>query len=565
VGLATLLGGCAQAPIDPQAARFAREGDYGRAAAIVQRQVTQDRGDRNFMLTRLRLVSMGVAEGQPMMVDEVANQLFAMLRTQGVNEDKAVATVVISEGQRVWKGEPFEQAMAFATIAMQKAMTGEWDNARAASNASLFLLRDFSQAMGKDGSPEELAAYARRASKNDEAKSDAILDNGYVVGRTDFALGYLLAAASNAALVREAEASDNLLAAEAARPALAEVVARMRQPYNTLLVVEAGEGPEKVSYGEDNTLTRFEARTRSDERKLQYIVRDANGTELERGAAVFATDVNAMARSHRWNDLQTVRDIKSALGSALLVGGIVAASELKDDEAKLAGALVAGLGLLMKVGSGADTRYAELLPQRVYVVPVQVTMPGTSIELSMEGDSASATTLWGLREPSLRGSSKPMQMRVVRLPSSSGQRWRAGLPVLASERTDAAGLRIAGDSLPYIFGGRCVRVPTPEVMERYHNAGHLLSLTHIDLENIYRAEQIALRVEDQRGIFAPHVVDGFDDGRASLVPPLEGTIGALRVFGREPRPYVGRSEEWKRAKELVGAAGSDEGRAGQGG
>jgi hypothetical protein len=549
---ALVVGGCSHAQIDPAAERFARAGDFGKAAAIVQRQVSQDASDRDYMLTRLRLLSMGVAEGQPAMVDEAANQLFALLRTQGVNEDKAVATVVLNEGQRVWKGEPFEQAMAYATIAMQKAMLGEWDNARAASNASLFLLRDFSQAMGKDGSPEELAQFARSKAKNDESAADAILNNGYVVGRTDFALGYLLNAASNTALARDPEASDNLLAAEAARSSLAPVAARMRSPFNTLLVVEAGEGPQKISFGEDNTLTRYEPRTRSDERELQFIVRDANGNVLDQGSVPFATDVNAMARSHRWNDLQTVRNIKSALGSAMVLGGLVVASEAKHGEAKLAGALVAGLGLLMKAGSGADTRYAELLPQRVYVLPLQLSMPGTQVELAIAGESASATTLWGLGAPSLRGGApRPMQLRVVRMPSTTGQRWRTALPIFASELTDQAGLRIPGDDLPFIFGGRCLRTPTPDAMERYHNAGNLLGLTHIDLENIYRAEGIALRVEDQRGIFAPHVVDGLDDGRASLVPPLGGTIGALRVFGREPRTFVGKSEEWQRAFDQV--------------
>lgn len=544
VGVA-MLAGCANAPLSPRAAAFARAGDFGKAAAIVQEQVSQDRSDPNYMLTRLRLLNMGLAEGQPAMVDEASNQLFSLLRTQGVNEEKAVATVVFSEGVRIWKGEPFEQAMAYAAVATQKAMLGEWDNARAASNASLFLLKDFSQAMGgKDGSPQDLAAVAARKdrTKDNNKPSEEFLDNGYVVGRTDFGLGYLLNAASNIALSRDAEASDNLTAAEQVRPALAPVVARMRRPFNTVMVVEWGEGPAKVSFGEDNTLTRFEPRARSDDRALTFELRDANNRIIESGVVPIATDVNALARSHRWNDLQTVRNIKSALGTTLLAGGIIVASEAKDNEAKIAGAIAAGLGLLMKAGSSADIRYAELLPQRVYVLPLSISMPGSSLTLAIEGDSASTTTLWGLRAPGAAAdaqSALAMQLRTVRLPST-GAAWQRTGPVLAGDLVDA---RVPGDDLPYIFGGACVTLPSARVMDRYHAGGNLRSLVVTDLENLYREEGIALRVEDMRGTFSPHVTDG----GYSLVPPLEGTVGALRVFGRTPRPYQPRSEALKRA------------------
>jgi hypothetical protein len=544
LSFAALSTGCSTAPLNPKAAAYARTGDFGKAAAIVQEQVSQDRSDPNYMLTRLRLLNMGLAEGQPAMVDEAANQLFALLRTQGVNEEKAVATVVFSEGVRIWKGEPFEQAMAYAAVASQKAMMGEWDNARAASNASLFLLKDFSQAMGgKDGTPQDLAAAAARKDRGgDTSKSEQFLDNGYVVGRTDFALGYLLNAASNIALARDAEASDNLTAAEQVRPAVAPIVQRMRQPFNTLMLVEWGEGPEKISFGEDNTLTRFEARTRSDDRQLQFVLRDANGTTLEQGRVPFATDINAMARSHRWNDLQTVRNIKSALGTALFAGGLIVASEAKDNEAKIAGAIAAGLGLLMKAGSSADIRYAEFLPQRVYVLPLTITMEGSSLELSLEGDSASTTTLWALRSPGAGAQTRaavPMQLRVIKLASSPG-RWQNQNPVLGG---DLFAQRIPGDDLPYVFGGTSIHLPSQVVMDRYHASGNLLQLQVTDLENLYREEGIALRVEDMQGRFSPHIVDG---GK-SLVPPLEGTTGALRVFGRTPPKYEPRSDALKQA------------------
>jgi hypothetical protein len=63
LSFAALSTGCSTAPLNPKAAAYARTGDFGKAAAIVQEQVSQDRSDPNYMLTRLRLLNMGLAEG----------------------------------------------------------------------------------------------------------------------------------------------------------------------------------------------------------------------------------------------------------------------------------------------------------------------------------------------------------------------------------------------------------------------------------------------------------------------------------------------------------------------
>ncbi len=139
------LAACSTPQIDRRIVEAAEVGQFGYAAERLQQDLTTDPADRDYLLSRFRLLTMAMADGQPDAAEETANQLFALLRTQGLNEDEGVASAVFYEGVRRWKGEPFEQALAYSYISMQKAMRGEWDNARASAMASQFVLRDFSR------------------------------------------------------------------------------------------------------------------------------------------------------------------------------------------------------------------------------------------------------------------------------------------------------------------------------------------------------------------------------------------------------------------------------------
>ena len=102
---------------------------------------------------------------------------------------------------------------------------------------------------------------------------------------------------------------------------------------------------------------------------------------------------------------------------------------------------------------------------------------------------------------------------------------------------------IEGDTLPFIFGGRDASIPTPAIMDRYHNAGNLSNLTQVDLENLYRAEGIALSVEGAQGNYRRHILEGGN----TLVAPMTGTTGYTRLFMLPKPPYKPRSDELKQA------------------
>lgn len=147
VGLvaAALSAGCADRTI----VQLVQIGESGQARAKLNREKTKDRGNRKYMYDRMQLAIVDCDDGLPASAEGTANQVFEVLRTQGVNQDRTVGAFVLTEGSvKFWKGEPFEQAAGFAYVAMQKAMQGEWDNARASALNALFYLKDFGMSGG---------------------------------------------------------------------------------------------------------------------------------------------------------------------------------------------------------------------------------------------------------------------------------------------------------------------------------------------------------------------------------------------------------------------------------
>ncbi len=113
---------------------------------------------------------------------------------------------------------------------------------------------------------------------------------------------------------------------------------------------------------------------------------------------------------------------------------------------------------------------------------------------------------------------------------------------------------MAGDGLPYILGGTCVRRPTPEVLAYYQSQGQLASMTLNELENLYRAEGVSLDGSGEAGAAArgdaPAVMHILEGGK-SIQVPLAGTAGYLRLLCREHPAYRPRSKELAEAIESL--------------
>jgi tetratricopeptide (TPR) repeat protein len=534
-----LIAGCTAKP-DTTVVNTFETAEYGRARETLLGNLTEDRSDRNYVLDRMRLGLLATADGLPDSAERAFEPVYSMLREQGVNEDRTVASVVINEDLKIWKGEPFEQALALAYIGMNYAEQGDWQNLRAGTENSLFRLRDFG-GEDSDGSLSNRELVERAAEAEHEGGEEDYLQNNYTAVESNFALGYLLNGIANQRMDRSEEARSKYEKAVQYNRALKSVVEKLRAgEFNTLLVVDYGRGPQKIGTGPDKAISTFKPITSSDERPLRVSL---GGETLQ---YPIACDVNRMAQDHRWNNLEDMRVAKSHVGTLLVGGGAAAlhaGAQHRRQGAMIAGAAMMAAGAVAKAGAHADTRYCEAMPQRIYVAPIRYEEGDGPVRVQVGNSQGSRLVLSGLSPPK----EGDVQMRYVRLPSrQSPADWAVRDTLHYSNeyaRTDR------GPNLPYILGGRCVRRPTHEVLESYQRDGFLEGMSLSELRDLYRAEGIDITPDDGEQPVGAHVLEG---GK-SLHTPLPGTTGYARLFRREHRPYRPSSERVQEVAQRIRA------------
>lgn len=403
--LVLLLTGCAPRDIAPELSRDVGRGQYDRPRAHLEARVGQlgspgrATQPRNAILDRLRLGVVALADGDPALARQSLSEAFELLVVHNINRGKQLAGALVNEDVKVWKGEPFEQAMAFHYTAMTYAIEGSWDNSRAGILNALYHLQDFDPLRGRI----DAHALARRAAAMERGemgvRSREDSDGGYAAIKTDFPLGYLVNGIANQQMARGVggaaraqEAADNFAEALSRDPSLAPLIEALRRDeYNTLIVADFGLGPEKVLAGPDGAIARFVPRTPSDTAHL-IINQDDGATTWP-----VACDLNAMARDHRWNGLEAQRLLKSQLGTGMILGGAVAAST-GAEKAQWAGLGLILAGALLKAGAHADARYCDVYPQRVYLAPLRIDSP-SSLHIQVAGRPGSRIMLSDVLPP----------------------------------------------------------------------------------------------------------------------------------------------------------------------
>lgn len=536
--LGLFVGGCVAQP-DRQLLRELDDGEFGRARVRLQDNVSNDRNDRNYMLDRLKLGIVALADGVPVAAEQPLEEVYRILRTQGINQDKEAVAVILNEDLKTWKGEPFEQALAFHYVAVYHAQRDEWDNARAATGNSLFQLRDF----GDDRAGQRLdkQGLVERA-----ARDETFLDKGYVETETNFALGYLMNAIANQNLRRQDEADDNFHRTVELNRSLQPLVDELSHgEYNTILVVDFGPGPQKIGTGPDEAIASFRPLQPSDTRPLLVTTREGTFS------FPIVCDVNTMAADHMWNNLEDVRLAKSTVGNLLLFGGMGAGGYGLASGDETAGSVGLGMmlaGLFAKAGAHADTRYCEAIPQRIYVVTLSVQSSDQPVELMVEGLSNSRLTVLGLPVPA----PGQKQLRYLRLP------WPRVAPVpwavsgalyYNNDAMAATATASAPSELPYILGGRCARTLTYEMLAQAQAAGFLAGMSLSQLEDLYRAEGIEIVRPQDITVPGLHVLEGGD----WRFIPEPGSTGFMRLYGQLHPPYQPRSRQVREQVESVRA------------
>lgn len=331
-------------------------GNFGSAAERL-RPLSQ-RPDENFVLNNLRLGSTAMIRYDFREAENAFLRAYEVINSTGVQGGgRSLGAILVDEKIKIWKGEPFERAMANFYLGLLYYIQHDYGNARGAFENALFKLRDY-------------------------ADEQAVKANRYDQVESSFTIAYLMLGRCWQKLGRDDLADANFRRVAELRPRLRELADPQRNARaNLLLVVEFGHGPRKVT-DFDGAIVGFAP--------LPYQVGEIpppyvtlSGQPIEVSAMTEAPiDLLVMAQDRRWQSIDTIRTIKSMLGTGLIAGGagygIYQSGRpggMSGSDAAIAAGLV-GAGLLLKAGSQADVRQWEMLPRTVFVLPLQVP-PGT--------------------------------------------------------------------------------------------------------------------------------------------------------------------------------------------
>ena len=352
-----LATGCGATREEKQAGRAVTDylyGDYARAVGKL-RPLAQ-KTDENYVLNNARLGSAALADYDLDQAEAAFLAAYDVINAGGVNKGgRDAAAVLINEKHKIWKGEPFEKAMVNFYLGLVYYMRHDYENARAAFENSLFKLRDYGEEKGKGDRYEEV--------------------------ESDFALGYLMLARCHQRLGNDDQARKNYEYLMRIRPNLRATADPTRNARsNVLLVIDFGYGPKRVTEFDGSIVAFAPSPGEAGPAPLPRVIVDGRPTTGPRTPTVDLppTDLLALAQERRWQSIDTIRTVKSALGTGLIAAGAYEGYRATQNsgsaqrrDATAAAALIAA-GLLLKATSQGDVRTWEMLPRSTFVVPLEL-------------------------------------------------------------------------------------------------------------------------------------------------------------------------------------------------
>jgi tetratricopeptide (TPR) repeat protein len=370
VAMAPFFPACNQTPRNSREAILSYDTqDYARAAAIMQPTIEKQRTrmDENYVLDNCRYGSCELAAGQFDAAESAFYDAYKVINSGETNDaGRQMQATVVFEGVKVWKGEPFERAMADYYLGVLYLMKHNPGTARAAFQNSIFSLRE-------------------NASKDD-------LEH-YKLVESRFALGYFGLGFTNLRLGKTDLAADNFKLAQQYDPRLAGVIADVQKPgVNALIFVDAGQGPRKAARGWYNEESVF-GPTPAEAGAIAAPVALVDGRAVTRPQVAYDTvDTLAMAQDRRWMDIDTIKKVKAVIGTGAMAAGAGMTAYGADRGNKnlmWAGIGTTLAGAAIAASSQSDTRYWEMLPRTVYVIPATLA-PGQHNVMVQAGPSRSA-------------------------------------------------------------------------------------------------------------------------------------------------------------------------------
>jgi tetratricopeptide (TPR) repeat protein len=350
---ALMIAGCAASKkeqIVNQAVMDYYAGDYQRAREELV--PLAEKTDEDFVLNNARLGSTSLPDYHLNEAEAAFLRAYEVINSVGVNDGgRSLGAVLVDEKMKVWKGEPYERAMVNFYLGLIYYIRHDYANARGAFENALFKLRDYE---GKD--------------KADEYREQ----------ESSFALGYLMLAKSWQRLGREDLARASFKRVVELRHELEPLADYDRNLHsNVLLVVDYGYGPRKVTDFDGAIVGMAPAPWQEGPPPEPQVIVDGHAVPTD-GINRPPIDTLVMGQDRRWQSIDTIRTIKSALGTGLIAGGAIegvrgaygsGAAQRRD---LIASAALIGAGALLKATSQADVRQWEMLPRTTFVLPLEL-------------------------------------------------------------------------------------------------------------------------------------------------------------------------------------------------
>lgn len=355
VAAMVLAAGCG--PTKQELAAREAVGDYFRgdfeASRVILRKLALETNE-NFALNNVRLGSASLIDYHLDEAEAAFLRAYEVMNSVGVNQGgRTAGATLIDEKIKVWKGEPFERAMTNYYLGVVYYIKQDYENARAAFENALFKLREYGD------------------------KKDGVDAEDYTDIESNFALGYLMLAKSWVHLWRDDLAQANFTRAVALNPELAGLAdLRLNQQSNVLLIVDYGSGPRFVRSEEGSTAGFRPTPDQvgpvpAPQVRVDNVMYRLNGLDRP------PVDMLALAQEKRWQSIDTIRVIKSVVGTGLVVGGAgygayrASRGRLNSQDVLISGAMI-GTGLLLRQSSKADVRQWEMLPRSSFVIALKL-------------------------------------------------------------------------------------------------------------------------------------------------------------------------------------------------
>lgn len=313
--------------------------------AVERLRPLADETDGNFVLNNVRLGSAALVEYDLEEAERAFLRAYEVMNSVGVNDGgRSLGAVLVDEKIRIWKGEPFERAMANFYLGLVYYMRQDYGNARAAFENALFKLRDYGEAKNQDDSYRE--------------------------AENNFALAHLMLGRTYQRLGREGDARKSFERAAELRSYLEPLADFERHARsNVLLVVDYGLGPRKGAEFDGSIVAFGPTPVQVGPVPLPRVFVDGYAIDMD-GADRPPVDLLALAQDRRWQSIDTIRTFKSVVGTGLIAGGLYEGTRRGGNEAVALGLILGGLAA--KATSQADTRQWEMLPRTVFLLPLQL-------------------------------------------------------------------------------------------------------------------------------------------------------------------------------------------------